>query len=102
AEQRQTRQSEIADNVENLVAHAFIAVAQPFGIEQALIVEHHRILERCDERKAGVPEPRDVVYAAEGPGAANLAAEPFGAEIEHIILTADRRIGEVDFDLGAE
>src|ERR1700689_981668 len=98
AEQRQTRQREIADHVENLVAHAFVAVAQPFGVEQTLFVEHHRILERRAERKAGVPEPRDIVDAAEGPGAADLAAESFGAEIEHIALTTDRRIWEIDFD----
>ena len=78
------------------------AVAQAFGIEQAGFVEHHRILERGAERKTGAPEPRHVVHAAEGAGAADFAAEPFGIEIEHVALTADHRIGEIDFDLGAE
>ena len=32
----------------------------------------------------------------------NLAAEPFGAQVEGIALAADHGIGEVDFDLGAE
>ncbi len=71
-------------------------------LSRRVVVEHHRILEGGAEREAGAPEPRDVVHAAEGAGAANLAAEPFGAEIEHVALTADHRIGEVDFDLGAE
>src|SRR5258708_6321537 len=78
------------------------AVSQSLGVEQTGFVEHHRILERRAKRKAGAPEPRDIVHASEGAGAANLAAEPFGAEIEHITLTTDHGIGEVNFDLGAE
>ncbi len=102
AEQRQAGESEIADHVEHLVARAFVAVAQPLGIEQAGIVEHHRILERGAERKTGAPELGSIVHESEGPGAADFAAEPFRVEIEHIVLTADHRIGEVDFDLGTE
>ena len=71
-------------------------------LSRRVFVEHHRILERRAERETRAPEPRDVVHAAEGPGAGNLAAEPFGAEIEHVALAADHRIGEVDFDFGAE
>src|SRR5260221_917197 len=102
AEQRQSGQREIADNVENLVARTLVAVTQSLGVEQPGIVEHHRILERGAKREAGAPEPRDIVHASESPGAANLAAESFRAEIEHKALTADHGIGEVDFVLGAE
>src|SRR5438105_4177866 len=102
AEQRQAGQREIADNVENLVARTLVAVTQSLGVEQAGIVEHHRILERRAKRKAGATEPCDIVKASKSSGAANLAAEPFGAEIEHIALTTDHGIGEVNFDLGAE
>ena len=71
-------------------------------LSRRVVVEHHRILERGAERETGAPEPRHVAHASEGAGAANLAAEPFGVEIEHVALTADQRIDEVDFDLGAE
>ena len=50
----------------------------------------------------GRPRARDLVPAPKGPGAADLAAESLRAEIELVALTADHRIGEVDFDLGAE
>src|ERR1700722_16633860 len=72
AEQRQAGQREVADHVESLVAGAFVSVAQPFGVEQPLLVEYHGILERGAKREAGAPEPRDIVHAAEGAGAANL------------------------------
>src|SRR6266436_9506943 len=102
AEQRQAGPREIADNVENLVARTLVAVTQSLGVEQAGIVEHHRILERGTERKASPPEPCDIVHASKSSGAANLAAEPFGAEIEDIALTTDHGIDEVNFDLGTE
>ena len=102
AEQRQAGQREIADHVEHLVTGAFVAVAQALGVEQTGFVEHHRILKGRAERETGAPEFRDVVHAAEGAGAGNLAAEAFRAEIERKVLTADHGIGEVDLDLGAE
>src|SRR6185437_1220366 len=102
AKQGQARQCKVADNVKNLVAHTFVAVTQPFGIEQPLFVKHRRVLERRTKREASVPEPRNIADAAKGTGAANLAAESLGTEIEHIILAADRRIGKVDFNFGTE
>src|ERR1700694_123178 len=87
AEQRQTGEREIADNVENLVARTLVAVTQSLDVEQAGFIEHHRILKRRAKRKAGAPTPGDIVHASEGPGAANLAAEPFGAEVEQLALT---------------
>ena len=101
-QQGQAGQSEIADNVEHLVADAFVAVAQPFGIEQAAFVEHHRILKRGAERKTRAPESRDIAHAAKSPRPADFAAEPFGAELEGVALTADHGVGKVDFDFGAE
>ena len=71
-------------------------------LSSRVFVEHHGILEGGAERETGAPEPRDVVHAAEGAGAADFAAEPFRAEIERVALAADHRIGEVDLDLGAE
>src|SRR5258707_12165690 len=76
SEQRQTGQREIADNVENLVARTLVAVTQSLGVEQAGIVEHHRILERGTERKAGAPEPCDIVHASKKSRAGKLPAGP--------------------------
>ena len=101
-EQRQACEREIAHHVQRLVAGAFVAVAQPFAVEQARVVEHYRILERGTQRETGAPKPRHVVHAAEGTGAGNLAAEALRAEIEGIFLAANYGVGEVDFDLGAE
>src|SRR5256885_6743469 len=102
AEQRQAGEREIADDIENLVTGALVAVTQPLAVEQAGFVKYHRILERRPKGEAGAPEPRDIAQASKGAGATDLAAEPLGSEVEHIALAADHRIGEVDFDLGAE
>src|SRR5436305_8768968 len=87
--QRQAGEREIADDVQNLVAGAFVAVTQPLAVEQAGIVQPPRNLERPTQRETGAPEPRHIVHAAEGTGARNLAAEAFRAEIERIFLAAD-------------
>src|SRR5947207_7916153 len=72
--QRQAGEREIADDVQNLVAGAFVAVTQPFAVEQAGIVKHHRILERRTQRENGAPEPPPIAHGAEGTGAGKLAA----------------------------
>src|SRR6478736_2003672 len=101
-EQRQPGKSKVADYVEHLVASALIGVTQPLGIEQTLLIEHHRIFERSAERKSRAPKPGRVIHESEGSGAANLATEPFSAEIQHIVLATDHGIVEINFDLGAE
>src|SRR5260221_5996519 len=89
SEQRQTRQREIADNVENLVARTLVAVTQSLAVEQAAIVENPRILGRGAKRAARAPEPRDIAHASESPGAANLPAGSVLGEIEDKTLKGD-------------
>ena len=101
-QQRETGQRQVADHVEGLVAGALVGITQPLGIQQAGVVEHHRVLERCAAGKAGLPELGDVAEAAEGAGAADLAAEALGVQIDGEGLPADHLIGEIDLDLGAE
>ena len=102
AQQRQAGQRKIADHVEHLVTDAFVGEAQAFGVEQAVVVEHHRIVERGAERETGAPQAGDIVHAAEGAGARDVAAEALRVEVENVVLAADDRIGEIDFDFGAE
>src|SRR4051812_38435438 len=102
AEQRQTRESKVTNHVQHLVAGAFVGVAQAFGVEQPLLVEHDGVVERGAERIAGAPEPRDIAHQTESPGPADFAAETLRVEVEGVALLADDRIGEVNLDLGAE
>ena len=71
------------------MADAFVGVAQAFGVQDACVIEHDGILKRSAEGVARAPELVDVADAAEGPGAADIAAKAAGVEVEGVSLSAD-------------
>ena len=101
-EQRLAGQGQIADGVENLVAHEFVGEAQAFRIEHAILGDHQRIGERGAERVAGAPQFGDVLHEAEGAGARDLAAEGLRLDVERERLAANERMVEFDFGLDPE
>ena len=58
AEQRRTGKREIADGVERLVTGKFVGEAETVRIEQPVLVDDKRILERSAERVASAPKLR--------------------------------------------
>src|ERR1700736_633603 len=60
AENRGAGKADIADRVERLVAHEFVAVTQAFRIDHAILPKDDRIVERSTEAEATRPKLLDV------------------------------------------
>src|SRR6185295_8857413 len=56
AKQRSAEQIKVADRVEQLVADELVGEAQAVGIQHALVVQHHGIVEPAAERQAAALE----------------------------------------------
>src|SRR5277367_7021067 len=99
---RRTRERQIADRVERLVAHELVGVAQPFGIEDGVAIDGDRILERGAEAVARLPQLLHFAEETESAGPGDIASEGRRIKIEHPALAPDRRRFEVDLDVQAE
>src|SRR5579883_2724017 len=102
ADHRRAGQSQIADRIEQLVAHEFVAIAQTFGIDDAVAVKGDRIVERGAEGEAHFPEPLDIADKAECARPSDLVAEDARIEFDDFALAADGRRGKIDLDVEAE
>ncbi len=68
-------QGEVADRVQQLVAHELVRHAQAAGVQHAGLVHHHRIVEAAAEGEAGCLQLRDFAGQREGAGARQFGAE---------------------------
>ena len=93
---------QIADRVEHLVADELVGEAHAFRVEDAVVGDDQRVLERGAERVAGVPQRRHIAHEAEGARARDLAAEAVGLHVDGQRLVADQRMVVVDLGLDAE
>src|SRR4029079_17441069 len=95
-------ESQVADRVEHLVAHELVGIAQACRIEDAIIGDDERVLERSAERIARAPQLGYVAHEAEGARPRELPAERGGLDIERDRLAADRLAGKLDLGLDTE
>src|SRR5438093_637502 len=77
ADHRGGGECEIADGVENLVAHEFVAKALQLRIENALAVDRERVGERGAVCEAGAPQGIELVQKSEGARGRDVAPESF-------------------------
>ena len=98
-EDRRARKRQIANGVEHLVAHEFVAEAQALRIDDAGVRNGDRILERCAQRESRLPQPLDVGEEAESARARQFAAEGRRIEPQRLALMADGGVVEVDLDV---
>src|SRR5215471_2473516 len=101
-EQGPARQREIADRVQDLVTDELVRKAQALRVEDAVVADDQRVLQRGAERVARIPQSGDIAHEAEGAGAGDLAAEAVGPQVERERLTPDQRVIELDFGFDAE
>ena len=97
-EERLAQQIQVADRVEQLVPDEFIGEAQALGVQYAVLVEHHGIVESAAERKAVVAQVLDLVHEAEGARARDFLEVRGLGEIDfHRLRRAlDHRMAEID------
>src|SRR3546814_3403211 len=75
ADDRRADQVEVADRIEHLVAHEFVAEAQALGVEDLLAVHHDGVVQRAAAGEAHGAHLLDVLCEAEGAGARDIALE---------------------------
>src|SRR5262245_55399106 len=102
AEDGRAGESKIADRIERLVPHEFVGEAKTFAIDDAVVADGNRIVERSAESKPSSPEPLHVLHEAEGPGAGDFAAEGTRVQVDLDALIADQRGIEIDGDIEME
>ena len=86
-----TRERQIADRVERLVAHEFIGVTESFRVEDGVAIDGDGILERGAQRVPGPPQSLNVANESESSGAGDIAAKSRRIQVEHPALAAKDR-----------
>src|SRR3954447_12689758 len=94
-----TPEREVADGVERFVADELIREAQTFRVDDGVLPDRDRVVERSAEGEAGLPELLDVADEAEGAGAGDFLGVLGGGEVKAPPLAADDRVVEVDLDV---
>jgi len=85
---------QVPEEVEHLVADKLVRETQPFGVENALAIHHHGIVESASQGKSGRSHRLDILHAAEGPGGGYLPGKI--RTCEGVAQLPDGRIREVD------
>jgi hypothetical protein len=98
AEQGAAEQVEIADRVEQLVADELVGKAQALGVQHAVLVEHHRVVEPATERKAAIAQVFDLMHEAERACARDfLEVGGFGEiDLHRLRRALDHRMAKLD------
>src|SRR5829696_6996730 len=102
AKQRRAGERQIADGVEHLVADELVRIAQAFRVDDPVVADRDRVLERGAEREAGLPKALDVAHEAEGAGPRDLAAVGLACHRQGAPLPADDVVAEIDLDVEPE
>jgi len=101
AEERQADESQVADQVEGLVAAELIGIAEG-AVHDAVLGEDDGVIEGAAADEAHGAERLDIGFEAEGAGAGENLAEGFGIDEHFDFLLADKRVGKVDVATYAE
>ena len=104
AQDREPAEGEVADEVEELMADAFVLAAEALAVDRAVPVEDDGVVERAALGQAEGAEAVHIFEEAEGAGVGDLGFEFFGAEAEFKLLVVEERVivGDGAIDLGFE
>ena len=89
---------EVADRVEDLVAHELVRIAQAGVVQHLGAADHHRIVERAAEQQARRAQRGHFVLEAEGAGAGDFLLERAVDQFHRVGLACHRgrREGDVE------
>ena len=83
----------VADEIEDLVIHQLLPVAQPVGIHHPVRIYHHRIVQRATFGQTHLPDRLDLLHHGKGPGIDNGKSV---LHVQHPSLLPSHRITELD------
>jgi len=101
AEERKADESEVANEVERLVAAEFVGVAEG-TVHDTVLGEDDGVIEGAAADEAHGAERLDIGLKAEGAGAGEDLAEGFGIYDHFDFLLADEGMGKIDVAADAE
>src|SRR5262249_44076803 len=87
---------QVADDVQNLVAHKLVVESQRLLIEDAVARQRDRVFERAAARQTVLAQRLDFLYESEGSGRRALFWIIAGANDDLAPLLADHRVIEVN------
>src|SRR5262249_56853654 len=96
------RQRQIADRVQYFMGNELVGETHALRVENAVVADDKRVLERGAERVARVPQRGHIAHEAESARARDVAAERFGLHVDRQRLTPDERVLELDLRLDTE
>ena len=95
ADHRMADEREVADDVEDLVAHELVVEPQRV-IQHARFAENDRVVERSAEREAALPQHLDFLQEPERPRRSNLLDEALLVDLHRPRLVPEQRMVEAD------
>jgi hypothetical protein len=101
AEEGESDEGQVADEVESLVAAEFVGVAEG-AVHDAVFGEDDGVIERAAADEAHGAERLNIGFEAKGARAGENLAEGFGIDEQFDLLLADLRMGEVNVAADAE
>src|SRR5215203_1681449 len=96
AENRHPEEREIADYVENLVAHEFVRETQRIFVEHPVGRQDNRVVERAAERQISFAEHFDFLRKSERASRCDFAPERAVLQFEMKRLAFDKRVRKID------
>ena len=98
ADERRTEQVEVADGVQQFVAHEFVIKTQAVFVQDAVVVHNDGIVKTATQGQAVALQVFDVAQEAEGAGAADFADVAAAGEVEAGLVIAVAEDGVVEVD----
>src|SRR5262245_22966605 len=95
ADDRVTDEREVADGIENLVAHELVLETQRV-VQHAGLAEHDRVLQRAAQRQLVLTQHLDVLQECEGAGRRDFLDEALRRDAKGPRLMAKERVVEAD------
>src|SRR6266849_1925777 len=102
AQKHHAQQREIADNVQNLVAHELIRKAQAVFVQHPMLGEHDGIIERSSLDQICAPQGFDFLYESKGARRSNVARERAIIQSNRTMLDADERMRKIYHTINLE
>jgi hypothetical protein len=96
AAQRASQEGEVAQQVQDLVAHELVGKAQSLLVGHARLVDDDGVVERASLDHPRLAQPVHVALEHEGAGGSDLVGEHLGHHVEHRVLGPDERGGVLD------
>src|SRR6185295_925721 len=96
AENRHSQQRQIANDVQNLMAHELVRKPQARFIQHAVLCQYDRIVERAAPNQVSFPQSFDFFDESKSARRSNIAGERSVIQSKRTMLNADQRVGKVD------